>query len=94
MIIWGVLRLLDEGKAEPIEDIRSWIADGSLFDQLIGKYQIDVSLLNADDRSDVLELFEDLSVAVNSSRKFGVSHNGLALIVAYATEGLQQQFDI
>jgi len=90
VVIWGGLRLLDEGKSEPIDVVNGWIVDGSLFEQLTYRHGVDASLLDVDDRTAVLDLFARLADVANSARKFGVSQNGLALVIAYATEGLQQ----
>lgn len=38
---------------------------------------------------EVRELFASLEDTVDSARKFGVRHNGIALLVAYCFEGRQ-----
>jgi hypothetical protein len=84
--------LLDRGKALDIDDTRKHVSDGSLFGWLKESFgdDLDLSLYRPDDEAVVLELFGSLSNAVNSRRKFGVEQNGLALVVAYCLEGLQQ----
>ena len=87
--IWTFLSLLDEGKQENIDTIWSKIEDGSLVSYLGEKYQIDTTLLTDEDWNEVLTTFCDMQ-GVNARRKFGVEHNGLALIIALATQGVQQ----
>jgi len=84
--------LLDRGSALDIDDTRKHIDDGSLFNWLTETFgnDIDLSLYRPDDEATVLGLFESVANAANSRRKFGVERNGLALLVAYCFEGLQQ----
>jgi len=84
--------LLDCGSALDIDDTRKHIGDGSLFNWLTETFgnDIDLSLYRPDDEATVLDLFESVANAANSRRKFGVERNGLALLVAYCFEGLQQ----
>jgi hypothetical protein len=84
--------LLDRGEALDIGDTRKHISNRSLFGWLRESFgdELDLSLYRPDDEAEVLGLFESLSNAMNSRRKFGVEQNGLALLVAYCLEGLQQ----
>jgi hypothetical protein len=84
--------LLDRGDALDIDDTHKHVSDGSLFGWLKENFggDLDLSLYRPEDEAVVLELFESLSNAVNSRRKFGVEQNGLALLLAYCLEGLQQ----
>lgn len=49
-----------------------------------------MSLLSGDDRDALLRFFGSLANSVDARRKFGIEHNGLLLLVAYAMEGIQQ----
>lgn len=84
--------LLDEGKAAEIGKVHKRLADGSLLTWLEETFgsQTSLSLYGPEDRAAVVELFASLSNAVDSRRKFGVQHNGLALLAAYCFEGIQQ----
>lgn len=84
--------LLDDGKTLDFDQTRKHVDDGSLFPWLKDEFghNIDLSVYTPEELAAILELFQDLSDAVNSRRKFGVEHNGLALLVAYCFEGIQQ----
>ena len=84
--------LLDRGEALSIDETRKHISDGSLFTWLKKNFGggVDLSLYLPDDEAAVVELFESLANAVDARRKFMVEHNGLALLVAYCLEGIQQ----
>jgi hypothetical protein len=91
-VVWTFLRLLDSGEVEPLDVIEAKIEDGSLFQYLGGKYDVDTSLLPEADQARVLEFFRTMA-GVDSRRKFGVEHNGIALVIALASEGIQQAVD-
>jgi hypothetical protein len=84
-----VVPLLDEGRSEPVEAVWDAISDGSLFDLLAG-HGVDVTLLPDEDRAVVLSGLQDLR-GVDADRRFGVSNDGLLLLVALATENIQLQ---
>lgn len=86
--------LLDQGEAIPVEVAHERIADGSLLDWLDDRYgkephYLDLSLYDKDERRTILSGFKELSNVVDASRKLGVSHNGIALCLAYCIEILQ-----
>jgi hypothetical protein len=89
---FGVTALLDKGEALDIDDTRKHVEDGSLFGWLKQKFGdgIDLSLCRGAGQADVLERFGSLANTTDSRRKFGVEHNGLALLAAYCFEVLQQ----
>lgn len=66
------------------------IEDCTLFAWLTERFGIDLSLHGEEDAREVLELFASLEGTVDSARKSGVRHNGIALLVAYFFEGLRQ----
>jgi hypothetical protein len=96
MIVWAILHLIDRGERLPISEVREHIDDGTIFEWLKARFPndaIDLSLYDVgrpDDRSAVLELFQGLNDAVDARRKFGVEEDGLCLLIAYCTEGVQQ----
>lgn len=92
-VVWIFLSLLDSGEVEPLDVIWAKIEDGTLFQYLGGKYDVDVTLLPEADQARVLAFFRAMANVVDSRRKFGVEHNGIALIIALASEGVQQSVD-
>ena len=86
--------LLDGGETLSIDETRKHVSDGSLFAWLKKNFGVgvDLSLYGPDDEAAVAELFESLTNAVDARRKFMVEHNGLALLVAYCLEGIQQLY--
>jgi hypothetical protein len=87
--VWGVMPLVDQHAGLSVGDVRSHIENGTLFEWLGGMANVDLSLLDDDDRSDVLERFNDL-LATDARRKFGVESSGDALLIAFANESIQQ----
>jgi hypothetical protein len=87
--IWTFLSVLDAGHQEDPELVWSKIQDGTVVDYLGKKYDVDTTLLRPEDWDAVLDFFREMS-GVNTRKKFGVERNGLALIIALATEGVQQ----
>jgi len=91
-VVWTFLSLLDSGEVETLDVIWAKIEDGTLFQYLGGKYDVDVTLLPEADQARVLEFFRAMA-GVSSRRKFGVENNGIALVIALASEGIQQSVD-
>ncbi len=86
--------LLDQGLSMSIEDAKSRIRDGSLLDWLEEQYgrdpyYLDLSLYEADERQTICAAFEQLADNVDEKRKLAVSHNGIALCVAYCLQVVQ-----
>jgi hypothetical protein len=55
------------------------------------KTGLDLSMLDADARKEILSIFQDMAMAVNERKKFGVEKNGLCLLIAYAQEQIQRE---
>jgi hypothetical protein len=89
---FAVASLMDGERPFSAAEARRYIEDGSLFAWLRRRYDgaIDLSPYEAADEADVLERFRAISETAGSRRKFGVEHNGLALLAAYCFEVLQQ----
>lgn len=86
---------LDTSKHCSVNEIRAYIHDGSLFDWIEKNLKdVDLSLYTDSDKEEILELFSGLADTVDEERKFGVSNNGLNLLIAYCFEALQQMRDI
>ena len=88
---FSLTELLDKNEAVDPGEIGEHIGDGTLFGWLRERYGKMPGLsLTEEEENEVLELFASLNNAVDPARKFGVRHNGLALLAAYCFEGLQQ----
>lgn len=89
---FALTALLDRNEAADCSETGKHIEDGTLFAWLEERYGsgIDLSLYGEKDEREILELFASLEDGADSARKFGVRHNGLALLVAYCFEGMQQ----
>ena len=86
--------LLDHGCLLSIETTRGHVDDGTVFDwldsQLESQDDVEGTPLDPHVRAEMLEVFRPLN-DVDSLRHFGVEHNGIALLLAYCVEGIQQQ---
>jgi hypothetical protein len=86
--------MLDRGCLLSIESTRRRVDDGTVFDwldsQLESQHDIDGTPLDLQLRAEMLEVFRPLN-HLDSLRHFGVEHNGVALLLAYCIEGIQQQ---
>jgi hypothetical protein len=86
--------MLDAGHRESIEKTRRHVDDGTIFEwldsQLRGAEDLDGTPVDPDVRGAILKVFRPLN-EVDSRHEFGVEHNGIALLLAYCLEGIQQQ---
>jgi hypothetical protein len=95
LLAFNLNALLDQGVSMPIDEVRELIDDGSLLDRLEKRFggephYFDISLLDADEeRRAVLRVFSALADNVDEKRKFGLTRNGLALLLAYCIEVMQ-----
>ena len=81
-------RLIDEGQVLPIEEMRRGIDDGYLFDRLGEFYggephNLDLSVYGPGERREILDMFDRTANAYDTEHDLGITHNGLALILAY-----------
>jgi hypothetical protein len=85
--------LLDEGLFLDYKEIARHLKTKTVFDLLKQKFgqQIDLSI-DAQELREISDLFFDLYEVVNEQRKFGVSKNGISLVLAYCIEGIQQEY--
>ena len=83
-----IIGLLDRGIHVPLETVGGWIRDGDLFDRLDG-LGCDLSPYAVDDRERLVRFFGGHE-SVGSPGAFAVSSNGIALLVAYCFEGIQE----
>ena len=86
--------MLDRGCVVSIETTRRRVDDGSVFDwldaMLESQHGLDGTPLDPGVREAMLKVFRSLN-DFNALRHFGVEHNGVALLLAYCIEGIQQQ---
>jgi hypothetical protein len=86
--------MLDRGGLLTIESTRRHVDDGTVFDwldsQLESPHDLDGTPLDPQVRAEMLEVFRPLN-DLDSVGHFGVEHNGVALLLAYCVEGIQQQ---
>ncbi len=83
--------LLDRGESLKIEDVKARIDDGSLLVWIKGEYpNLTTGSFDVIEGNEALELFAYLAGDVDEGRKFGIESNGLALLVAYCIEAIQQ----
>jgi hypothetical protein len=91
---FAVNKLLDRGDVLDLEDTRDHIDAGSLFDWLKDKFGGDMersmSIYQDADVAAVLERFRAFVNFPGLDSRFGVEHNGLALVAAYCFAGLQE----
>lgn len=86
---------IDAGKHTDLEEIYSQIEAGTIFEYL--KYnvdRIDLSMLTAVDRKELVEEWQRIANAVDARRKFVVENNGYCLLLAYVIEGIQQRTEM
>jgi hypothetical protein len=86
--------LLDDGDLLSIDETKRHVDDGTVFDWLdaeLERYrELDGTPVDPELRDAILKIFRPLN-RVDARRRFGVEHNGLALLLAYCLEGIQQQ---
>lgn len=84
--------LVDQGSKLDLQQTHDKIRRKELFPWLKEKFDnsLDISLFSQTDLDKVESFFESMSSAVNEKRKFGVTENGLCLLVAYCFEAAQR----
>ena len=89
-LIWALLPLLDKGEVLDMSATLAAIENRTLFDLLEREYgdafTFTASLLPSEERDEAMSRFSDMP----GGREFNVSNNGLALLIAYCTEMIQQ----
>jgi hypothetical protein len=86
--------MLDRGRVLSMDATRKHVDDGTVFEwfdaQLESPNDLDGSPVDPNTRGAMLKVFRPLN-KVDAGRQFGVEYNGIALLLAYCIEGLQQQ---
>ncbi len=87
--------LLDRGYYNiPVAEMKKKIRDGSVFDFLKKKSMddyLDLSLIDSNDRKELLEHFSSMADVIDEDRKMGVMNNGVCLLLAYVIELIQSK---
>ena len=84
--------LLDGGQSLGMDETKDRIRDETLFrwiDESFPDPNLGLSGLFAVDQAEVLESFQDMASA-RTERSYGISRNGIALVLAYSIEGIQR----
>ena len=74
-----------------IGEVKDHIDAGDIFDFLkerLGR-DIDLGILSDDDKSELIDHWQNLVNAVDEGRKMGVRNGGLNLLLGYVLEGIQ-----
>jgi hypothetical protein len=87
-LAFQALALLDEGYDLDLDETRKRAEAGDLLTWLASS-RIDLSLYDGDVRDEISERFASLANATSTS-DLGVTRSGLALVVAYCLEAIQQ----
>lgn len=89
MLMYEVNRLVDDGQKESVKDIVDHMFNGDLVEYLRDKYKenIDLSSFNSSGPYSIKEInkaYSDFAgyISGNERRKWGISNNGLCLIVS------------
>lgn len=90
---WQILGAIDRGRKVDPDETYSHIDDGTLLDWLsreLGEDYVPFYVEDVDGaKARLLKNFSEL-VGVDTRRKFGVEHNGLCILLAFAVEMAQQ----
>lgn len=74
-----------------IDTVRRKIKAGTVLAFLRHSIQhMDLTHLTHETEAELLEEWQDINVAVNAQRKFGVEHRGLTLLMAFLIEVMQR----
>jgi hypothetical protein len=85
--------LVDKGEEMPIGEVKKHLASNELLKYLQRKYalEFDMSLFTPDDFKKIENFFSSCFNSIDARKKFGVSNNGLCLLVAYCFEAAQRK---
>jgi hypothetical protein len=87
---------LDSGKHAKVslDEVYREIEEGTIFDYLKKNVErIDLSMLTAAERRELVEEWQRMANAIDSRRKLAVENNGICLLLAYVIQGIQQRAD-
>jgi len=92
-LLWELIAVLDTGKFDKlsIDDVRQHARGGTISKFLQNELgsSADLSLLSDSDWKTLDEQVMSMDNATDASRKFGVKNRGIALLMAWALQGMQ-----
>jgi hypothetical protein len=93
-LAFELTNLLDDGLVVDIDEVRQRLDDGTVLDWLQEQFggdphNFDPSLYSDEERRIVVGALNNIAVAVDARRKFGVENNGLTLLLALAIQAVQ-----
>lgn len=94
-LIWGLMPAIERGLILDYEETHGHIADGTIFEWLrgvLGDPQPDWSTHTEGDFAEMVELFQSLTNSTLPEQFHLRGTNGLALVLAYCVEAIQQRF--
>jgi hypothetical protein len=93
-LLWQLIAAADTGDFDrlSIEDVRLHAKGGTIskFLQTTFAKVADFSIFKEEDWKEIDSTFQSMDNAINASRKFGVENRGLALLMAWSLQGVQQ----
>ena len=93
-LLWQLIAAADTGSFDglSIDDVRLQARGGSIstFLQETFAEVADFSIFKAEDWKEIDGTFQSMENAINARRKFGVENRGLALLMAWTLQGVQQ----
>jgi hypothetical protein len=84
LLTWDLVQLHDMGARADISEVRRRVNDGSVFPWLRKNHQ--VTNVPADRQPAILQAFRGIAESANDQLDFGVSQNGLTLLLAWCIE--------
>jgi hypothetical protein len=93
-LVLGLNAAIDQGKTTTLAKAKEHIQTGDVFDWLNAEFSVDTSLVRG--RPEGLEIVQGLQAILGGydgkeRRKWGVENNGLALLLAWINELIQQR---
>ena len=94
-LLWQLIAALDTGKYDSLSiyEVKHHADAGTISAFLIDRFggEADFSMFEPKDWTDINETWSSIANAVDASRKFGVENKGIALLMAYTLQSIQQQ---
>jgi hypothetical protein len=95
-LTFELISLVDSGKSMSVKETKKLCEEKRIFEELERRFPIkeaylDLSLLKPEMREEIATAFQDMALAIDEKRKFGIENNGLCLLIAYAQEQIQRE---
>lgn len=93
-LLWQLIAALDSGKYNSlsISEVKRHADAGTISAAVIDRFggDADFSIFEPKDWADINETWSSIANAVDARRKFGVENKGIALLMAYTLQSIQQ----